>query len=508
MEALLAAALALEWRVESTKRSGARLVVLEGGVKLHGTKLKHACLGDRVQQVEKLVAHRWDIMGEGDRRSPAAIERLWDDANKAAGNIGCDMECAWGRSTAWSGWAAPLDAMKADGFWQCPEEARLSEPVVAGLRAIAEARLAEQRPSERTLVQTGLYRDPGHGARCLDVLPPILRERVKAAAGDEAERELREGWEVVAGKAGKRKAQATPPASEVSRVRREASEAAVQGLYVPTESETEYVHAALREIEAATEEPEEMWRARGASGPRPGLRGNNVMGCSLHYATAHEAGRLGPIHGDDSGPPSAVVVVSLSCGGCVPPFVVTVEDREAARRASYLACREMRWRRVLLHDSLVRCAFASGAVCSSSLSGTPMSAPRTNSLGDEIRYTKQCYDPEDGRRVCSVAQLPRSTVPAGGYVVIDGTAPHRSPGVMAREEVRITLQLYYGARWRRPEGARWRVGLHGGGWREATGPCPVMAAGPEGAGADEWRPAFAADGALLFARGAKTARGK
>ena len=187
---------------------------------------------------------------------------------------------------------------------------------------------------------------------------------MKAAAGDEAERELREGWEVVAGKAGKRKARASPPASEVSRVRREASEAAVQGLYVPTESETEYVHAALREIEAATEEPEEMWRARGASGPRPGLRGNNVMGCSLHYATAHEAGRLGPIHGDDSGPPSAVVVVSLSCGGCVPPFVVTVEDREAARRASYLACREMRWLRVRLHDSLAPCACASGAVCS------------------------------------------------------------------------------------------------------------------------------------------------
>ena len=92
--------------------------------------------------------------------------------------------------------------------------------------------------------------------------------------------------------------------------------------------------------------------------------------------------------------------------------------------------------------------------------------------------------------------------------MIDGTAPHRSPGVMAREEARITLQLYYGARWRRPEGARWRVGLHGGGWREATGPCPVMVAGPEGAGADEWQPAFAADGALLCARGAKTARGK
>ena len=52
------------------------------------------------------------------------------------------------------------------------------------------------------------------------------------------------------------------------------------------------------------------------------------------------------------------------------------------------------------------------------------------------------------------------------------------------------------------------MGLHGGGWREATGPCPVMAAGPVGTGADEWQPAFGADGTLLLARGAKSARGK
>ena len=79
---------------------------------------------------------------------------------------------------------------------------------------------------------------------------------------------------------------------------------------------------------------------------------------------------------------------------------------------------------------------------------------------------------------------------------------------MAREEERITLQLYYGARWRRPEGARWRVGLHGGGWREATGPCPVMAAASYADTAeDEWQPAFGADGTLLLSRGAKSARG-
>ena len=412
MERLAEAAGSVSYAIVPTANSGARLVVKRGADTILTTLLKRRCSGERLEQVREVLPA---IVAEHLESTDADTWQIsWDAANSVLGNSSWDPETrldALQRGRGWNAGTPMADHVK-EGYTALkgalPEEAR------ATLLALA----ARECHSRQPRVHAALHNAARRGAR-----------KVSLLYGEDA-----------------------------------AGAATAEGVTVlPAGSPEEAaVRMALDWVRSQT-----ACAARGKLAAREGLLPRNANTVTLLRESAGDGSGLGLWHGDNHAHPNAAVAIGLDDDGWVPPFFVEVRpqglggsefadtfaegERTTYRgrprptpldKQTYAKARSERWRKVIETDNRnerIAARGPSGALCSSSASGTPLSLPGRNCDGI-VRYARVWGQGRPGR---SPAQEPRPKWKAGTGLMFDASSPHRTPGAMTAEGARHVLYIGY-----------------------------------------------------------------